>query len=407
MLVCSWLCRSRSFGRSGSILDMYSNQHSAGKALPTGTEYGHYPSILKKIEQSLDAGTVRVLFTDVDATMVLGAGHSQSEITKSLGDMRELTTRLDSRGFIVIPVTGSHLESGTDTTNSILSRVGEGTLPAVGAHLEDRSYCVDAYVCDGGAVAVDAILPNAVSRDSYYSHFVQPADYDYDTILADALKVAGEVNARPLEEQEWEKIKLYDTVACRERIHQQPGTIEGRHRASNKIAFYFYATTVDERDQIEESFKTAAERFGLRVICCEEKDATSAARRLPELTMGLSRQEVPLKYCLDIVPFTKGDAVRYFLQYIKQQSTCMAIEQGIRRPELEIWACGDSGNDLPLMTDPDVTRVVMVGGASEELLRASVELRNAGKHVFTDVDSGRLGPASILAALDSESFKGA
>ena len=363
------------------------------------SDYGHYPSIIDKIRSSIDRETVRVLFTDVDATFVLGAGHSPQEVQQSLDDMRSLTATLHQRGFIIVPVTGSHLDSGTQTTNSILNRVIEGMLPAVGDHVSQRAYCVDAYVCDGGAVAVQSIRDNQTECDSSYARFITPTQLDYEKVLQSTKDLAAAINQVPLTNDELDNITLYDNFASSERIHEQPGTLQGRHRESNKIAFYFYASNLEQRDQIEEQFKHAVRPYGLQVVCCEEKDANSAARRHPGIAPLIAQNSAPLKYCLDIVPFTKGDAIRYFSDYIQKQVTEIALELNLRRPRVEVWACGDSGNDLPLMSAATVDRVVIVGGASGELIRASAPLREAGKEVFVDTNPSRLGPASILAAL--------
>ena len=313
--------------------------------------------------------------------------------------MRTLTATLHKRGFIIIPVTGSHLDSGTTTTSSILNRVTEGVLPAVGDHVSPRSYCVDAYVCDGGAVAVQSIRDNTTLCDSSYSKYITPTQLDYDKVLRSTRDLAVTINNYPLTNEDREKIRIYDEFASSERIHVQPGTLDGRHRGSNKIAFYFYATNLEYRDQTEEQFKQIVRPYGLQVVCCEEKDANSAARRHPDIAPLVAQNSAPLKYCLDIVPFTKGDAIRYFSEYVQKQVTEIALESNLPRPRVEVWACGDSGNDLPLMSAPAVDRVVIVGGASGELIRASKPLREAGKEVFVDTDPARLGPASILAAL--------
>ena len=193
----------------------------------------------------------------------------------------------------------------------------------------------------------------------------------------------------------------YDEHVGAERIYLQPGTQEGYHRLANKVAFYFYANTLQERDAIEAHFQRTMEPFGLSVVCCEEKDANSAARRHPEASQLLAQERLPLKYCLDIVPFTKGSAVKYFGDYISNVATEIALSRGVARPTVEIWACGDSGNDIPLMVPALVSRVVVVGGASAELVRCAQSLTEHGKKVFIESDPSRLGPASIAAALQS------
>ena len=360
-----------------------------------------YPSIVEKIESSLATGVVRVLFTDVDATLVLGAGHSDAEIDQGQQDMRELVAELNRLGFIIIPVTGSHFGSGTNTTGSIIDRIERGILPQVGGQAEDQSYSVDAYVSDGGALAVKAVIQGAPTVDPHYASCVAPPNFQYDTVFRKALVEAAKLRLESLGAAEQALMAQYDKHVGDERIYLQPGTQEGYHRLANKVAFYFYANTLQDRDAIEAHFRGAMEPLGLSVVCCEEKDANSAARRHPEASELLAQERLPLKYCLDIVPFTKGSAVKYFGDYVSKVSTEAALRREVSRPTVEIWACGDSGNDIPLMVPALVSRVVVVGGASAELVRCAEALTEHGKKVFIESDPSRLGPASIAAALQS------
>ena len=361
--------------------------------------YDHYPSIVQKVERSLTEGIVRVLFTDVDATLVLGAGHSANEIAQGQVDMRELISALNNRGFIIIPVTGSHLDSDTKTTNSILNRINEGVLPGIGHHHQDRAYTVDAYVSDGGARAVKSVEGRSYALDASYSRALSALSCEYDALLNQAVAVADEINRQPLSQQDRDLIAQYDKHAGSERMWLQPGTQEGHHKHVNKIAFYFYAANLSERDQVEARFRHLAEPLGLSIVCCEEKDANSSARRHPTVSPLVANDTVPLKYCLDIVPFTKGSAIQYFYDYLSHLTTEMAIERQVSRPSIEIWACGDSGNDQPLMAPPVVSKVVAVGGASDELIRYANRLSDEGRSVYIESDPLRLGPASIAAAV--------
>lgn len=378
-----------------------SYQSQLGEKLDGDAVISHdsYPSIDRKIERALCQGVIRVLFTDIDATFVLGAGHSQDEIAKSHQDMRELVADLHGRGFIIIPVTGSHFQSATKTTGSVLERIEQGILPLVGDHHEDRSYTVDAYVADGGALAVKNVRDQAIVTDPHYARSVSPGDFNYESLLAKAQALAEEFNRNGLTDDEQRIIKLYDGHAESERVHLQPGTQQGYHRGANKVAFYFYATTLSERDALVSRFQEEMSPLGFQIVCCEEKDATSAARRRADVQSLLEREAAPLKYCLDIVPFTKGSAVAYFSQYIERVAAKTAARYKLQHPQIQIWACGDSGNDLALMSPAAVSHAVIVGGASQELVRCASSLRAVGKEVFVETEPTRLGPASIAAAL--------
>ncbi len=356
-----------------------------------------YPSIRDKVAVSLESGVVRVLLTDIDATFVLGAGHTESEIAEGQRVMRDLVGKLNGENVIIIPISGSHFDSGTQTTNSILNRIEQGVLPLVGPG-DDRSYRVDAYVSDGGARAVRGVRDREVGYDQRYQSTVHPEAYDYQGLSARALALAAQIAEKPLTEDEIAIIARYDRHAQPVRIHMQPGTEDGTHRNSNKFAFYFYASTLEERDAIEQQFLKLGAELGVRAVCCEEKDANTQARRHPDF-VGKVQEGFPLKYCLDIVPFDKGSAVRYFTDLISAEVAEQCAANGsTSRPRIEVWACGDSGNDYALMAPEAVTNVVIVGGASQELIRLGERLSEMGKQVYIESDPNRIGPASIANA---------
>lgn len=379
----------------------HNSQQAVARQAPEQVVFTDYPTIREKVERALSEGVVRVLFTDIDATFVLGAGHSVAEIEKGQQDMRQLVSELNQRGVIIIPVTGSHFDSGTATTNSILNRIEQGILPLVGEVHQDRSYAVDAYVADGGAKAVSSLQGRSPVYDHVYMRSVTPAALDYAGLMSRTLALSAEINANRLSDAEQAMIGAYDIHASSDRISLQPGTANGTHEKSNKLALYFYASSLEERDSIEARFVALTKPLGLNVVCCEEKDATSAAKRHPEIGPLIGEQPVPLKYCLDIVPFDKGSAVSHFSGYISHVVAEAALARNAARPVVETWACGDSGNDFPLMAGASISHVVIVGGASQELVRLGDRLREQGKAVFIETDPGRLGPASIAAAFSA------
>lgn len=371
---------------------------------PQPEPFTHFQSIADKVAASFDRGVVRVLFTDIDATFVLGAGHHQSEIDQGQRDMRALVRRLNDEHTIIIPVSGSHFDSGTSTTNSILNRIGSGVLPMIDGESVDRSYHVDAYVSDGGARAVHGVQGRSVEYDARYVDSVQPDNLNYNLIAQRAKQLAAEINLKPLTDSERNIVRQYDAHANESRIHLQPGTESGVHAQSNKFALYFYASSLAERDAIEESFTALSRELGVRIVCCEEKDANSAARRHATYQAHGQGEGYPLKYCLDIVPFDKGSAVSHFSAYISSLISDRAVASGsTARPRMEVWAAGDSGNDITLMAPDVVTNVVIVGGASPELIRLGDRLEAQGKEVYIERDPSRIGPASIAAAIFKDS----
>jgi hydroxymethylpyrimidine pyrophosphatase-like HAD family hydrolase len=361
----------------------------------TGPEYAVYPSIVAKVLSAQNKNLIKVLFCDIDATLLLGTGHSPEEIETSHTVCRELINGLNRDGVIIIPVTGGHFDRDTATTSSILTRIKNGVLPSLGTKLNNMTFQVDAYVSDGGAHATYADVSGVHLYDRAYHRHVHPKNLNFENLLTIATRLSQTLCiSSPLSINDVEKIKKYDNTVKFLRVFQQPGTEHGTDRESNKIAYHFYASTLAQRDQIYEAFHIEMEPHGLEVVCCEEKDANTHARRL--FSTKADTDGFPLKYCVDISAFTKGSAVEYFADYIK---SLIMSEENLNTPEIEIWACGDSGNDLPLMMSPSVTHTVIVGGASAELTRMEPQIIEHGKSVYTELDFLRLGPASIVKAL--------
>jgi hydroxymethylpyrimidine pyrophosphatase-like HAD family hydrolase len=359
--------------------------------LPT---YPNYPSIRAKIERCRTIGLVRILFVDIDATLILGAGHSAEEIEQSHRNCRELISRLYLDDVIIIPVTGGHYDDDTPTTHSIATRIRRGFLPMIGHRAHGEPFLVDAYVSDGGAHARFSDAGGTIVYDNFYYQHTHRINIDYEKVLLITDKLSRSLNdSLPLSQTHLKTIKQYDIDAREVRVFRQAGTDNGTSKGSNKISYHFYARDIAERDRIYDSFCNEMNRYDLKVICCEEKDANTYARRM--FPAETADHDFPLKYCIDIGTFNKGSAVEYFSGYI---SSLIAGNNSECCPEIQIWGCGDSGNDLPLMTSPCVTHAIIVGGASTELKRMESQLIAEGKSVYRESDPLCLGPASILKA---------
>jgi hydroxymethylpyrimidine pyrophosphatase-like HAD family hydrolase len=377
------------------------NFHHGRTAQFTGSDYRQgpdvvYRSIQNKVYQGVTQGLVRILFTDIDSTLVLGAGHSDEEIRNSNTTARTLIGRLNSDRCIVVPITGSHFDSGTKTTESILDRIRSGVLPEIGIDENGDKFLVDAYVTDGGARAVHKVNNTSHSFDSRYWDFMQTGNYDYESAYDSAERIRSEIALEGSMVVDWSKIKGYEEDTAMEAIFFQPGTQDGTHRHSNKLALYFYAATIEQRDLIEARFRAELAKKQLGVVCCEERDANARARTV--FGEKADRDGFPLKYCLDIAPFNKATAIDYFIRYVQCVKTEAELQLGKARSILEAWACGDSGNDIPLMTSGHISHVVLVGGASAELSRLEPKFRKLGKQVYIEDDPTIKGPGSILKA---------
>lgn len=107
-----------------------------------------------------------------------------------------------------------------------------------------------------------------------------------------------------------------------------------------KISFYFFS----KQGQLDEVSKIFADKFpDQKIIICEEISYNSK----------LSSENELKKYCLDIVPFTKGDAVNYLLKVT-------GINRGI--------VAGDSGNDVDMLLESKNLNGVLVGGYKKEAI---------------------------------------
>lgn len=87
------------------------------------------------------------------------------------------------------------------------------------------------------------------------------------------------------------------------------------------------------------------------------------------------------KYCLDILPATKADAMQYLIASFN-------VQRGV--------VAGDSGNDIAmLLKTPDDFIAVAVGGHKPEL-RTALEAQTAGRPIFIDTDQRRRAAQTLL-----------
>lgn len=154
-----------------------------------------------------------------------------------------------------------------------------------------------------------------------------------------------------------------------------------------KISFFFFARSPEHAACIGREVR---QQFpGNRVLVCEEIHynwllRTTAPRR---------------KYCLDILPITKAEAVDYLCATLGVDVAVVA---------------GDSGNDVDMLVNSSASISILVGGATQEAVReidmATLKKGNgcfrrfrgrdgAAKWCYVEeTSSGRLGPDSILQA---------
>lgn len=372
-----------------------------------------YPTLDAKIRAAFGTPVFDVVFTDIDGTLHIGAGHSEAEVAENAAVTRALVERISGNNMALIPITGSHFEAGTPTTPSVHSRMNAGILPAVGA--SNGTFFCDALAAGGGTKAIGVDSSGAFKIDEHYAELVRAKRFDYEAVLAAVIAIRDELNglegslADSFSRVDFTVVRTFDTKPVGDqliddRIYFQLAAGDDTHARVGKLALYFYANTLEERDRIEAMF---IERFpNIPIVCCEEKDANAAARRTEGYASAMAEgSPFPLKYCLDLTPVDKGSPIELFTALISARIRELAPEyeaRGLNAPNVRVWFCGDAGNDLNAARRDEVDRVVMVGGSSPELTRYADSLRAAGKEVYVeDKASGRIGPQSILAAMDS------
>ncbi|HET9411997.1 MAG TPA: HAD family hydrolase [Candidatus Saccharimonadales bacterium] len=146
-----------------------------------------------------------------------------------------------------------------------------------------------------------------------------------------------------------------------------------------KVSLHFFAPN----KQAAEVALHAAHVFApFSVLYCEEINFNSS----------LPRGAIQKKYCLDIVPATKADALRYMVDSFH-------IDGGIK--------AGDSGNDIAMLLQKDVLLPVLVGGHTEEVCqaicdtiakKAAAKTLPDGRHIHIEED-GLLASKSLFQAL--------
>ena len=367
-----------------------------------------YPNIAEKIRTAIRTGEeIKIFFTDIDNTISIGRhGHTEAQFQQGLIDTKQLIEKLNDHNFIVIPITGTHYDKGTESTWSIRARIASGALPPIVA--QGTRYGCDALVDAGGVNAYGpSSAENTYNRDKNYSEFIQASPETYKRVKRETENLARLVNgAIKLSPENYAIINSFDPKF----VEQSQGRLvivpqiafkeHDHHQGSHKKAYYFYSRSLPQRDLIEQLFNRVVDK-NAKVVCCEEKDANTKARAL--FGDKVKDGEFPLKYCLDITPVDKGTPVEYFLEKIKAvaQAVCQELGKDPKEVKIDAWFAGDAGNDINAARVDGISNVVFVNVSSPELLRFKPELELAGK-VVHDSQEGGLGPASILKAIFQE-----
>lgn len=138
-----------------------------------------------------------------------------------------------------------------------------------------------------------------------------------------------------------------------------------------KASLHFFAE--DGGKEIQKVFKR---KFSdLKIVVCEEINHNAK----------LKPDEKRKKYCLDIMPATKADAVNYLIKKF-------VIEQGVM--------AGDSGNDIDMLLETPKSFVAVAVGGHKAEIKQALETHKANnqnhKPIFIDVSDNRLAAQTLL-----------
>lgn len=231
------------------------------------------------------------LFTDIDDTLIARGNHA-----------RLLKAAHDLHGQLQADQTALILVTGT-TFDAVHARIVEGELPLP-----------DAVVA---SVGTEIWLRNGKhwQRDDAYAQLLERSGYKKSEVMLAASQFIAK------------------TRAGYELTFQQLGPGNDA-----KVSLHFMASHKDAAMLAHQASNFFAP---FKVIMCEEIHTNAT----------LPADARRLKFCLDIVPATKADAVSYLIHSLH-------IRQGFK--------AGDSGNDVDMLLNPDGLQPILVGGYKPE-----------------------------------------
>lgn len=268
------------------------------------------------------------LFTDIDNTFHK-AGKENA--------MAYLTEKVKEKNVPIIAVTGNDF-------NGVNRRIESGELPYF------------------------QVIAGSVGTEIWILHKSEDGKYEYkkDEYFEKLLIEEG-FEREELVKKSLDLIKVFSVKFPESRFDFQMPDVESAWLADKavkcqpfKISFHFFA----DQQSLEKVSQIAQEYFpGQSVIICEEINYNSK----------LSPDEAVKKYCLDILPVSKGDTVNYIAKLAD-------IRQGI--------VAGDSGNDVDMLLHSGRLNSVLVGGykpEAEKYLGEAITVKKEGKRSFQKI----------------------
>ncbi len=315
----------------------------------------------RMIEQQAQQGLPRtVLATDIDNSFKM-----RRETPQQGEASRKLATEAYAASIPIHAITGGDFQG-------VYERIQKGELPYF--QVISPSVGTERYV-----LHVEPDGSRRYVRDTVYDAQLKAMQYDRPHLARQLEgKTMGQLNQRypglRLDFQHPERERDYVHAA-------QPTTPE-----PYKLSCYFYAGPEHLKGVIGDLQREFPQQ---RVIVCEEVDYNGT----------LAPGEGPKKYCLDVLPVSKADALRDVSHVVGADINVIA---------------GDSGNDIAMLADTLSDVSIEVGGAKPELREAMERVfgdstgrlsfkkksteGTAVQYLFSERD-GRRGPQSILQAL--------
>lgn len=293
-----------------------------------------------------------VIFADLDDTFYHPEVPNVSQ---------QLYTYCQEKKWPIVILTGNSF-------NGVMAKISNGILPAFSVIVGHVS--TDMWI-------QDAQNPLTYRQDTDFEEYIRQRKFDRGQIIEKGF------NLIQTQQKKLPEFAFQNTEAERKfiktRVTQEP----------YKVSFFLTASSVAKVARIKTILENHFKPYTVLI-----SDHTAYNRT--------QKKKWPKKFCLDILPLSKGDAVNYLARLL-------AIKKGI--------VAGDSGNDIQMLMDtPPQLLSVLVGGSKAEALaairkatishdthqpgiRVIVNARGSKKLCYVEPDTSRRGPESILKAL--------
>lgn len=190
----------------------------------------------------------------------------------------------------------------------------------------------------------------------------------------DDLSWAAQLRTRGFDHTSGAVLALRNLVDVLRVDHPEWGVVlQGGDTQRFKFSLHYRASSTAEAEAIAVHLGQVCGTF--RTVWCQDINFLASA--------GEKK-----RYCFDVLACDKRDAVDYLVAEL-------GVHAGL--------VCGDSGNDATMiLSSSEKLMGVVVGGSQAELLQAVArsDVGKVGKRVWVETQPNRLGPQSLLAAVE-------